>query len=93
MDNIDPDKSVIYVAHALALKEKSSIRKELVKQPKVGHIAIFPMEKVLNHKGLWLYPIEEIPQRGRKTRLLYNFPWSNLNAKLNQAASKEAMQL
>ena len=43
MDGIDPDKAIIYVTHALALKDKSFIRKELVKQPQVGHVAIFSM--------------------------------------------------
>ena len=43
MDRIDPKKSIIYVTHASALKDKSFIRKELMKQPQVGHVAIFSM--------------------------------------------------
>ena len=42
-EGIDPNKSVIYVAHASELKDKSSIRKKLMKQPQVGHISILYM--------------------------------------------------
>ena len=50
------------------------------------------MDKVLHLKGIWTPPLAKIPQKGRKIRPLYNFSWSNLNAKVKQAASKEAMQ-
>ena len=61
-------------------------------QLRVGHISVFPMDKVLHLKGIWIPPLAKITQEGRKIRLLYNFSWSNLNAKVDQAASKEAMQ-
>ena len=61
-------------------------------QLRVGHILVSPMEKVLRLKGIWIPPLAKITQKGRKIRLLYNFSWSNMNAKVNQAASKEAMQ-
>ena len=37
-------------------------------------------------------PLASIPQRGRKTRLIYDFSWSCLNEAVTQVSHKEAMR-
>ena len=55
-------------------------------------MAIFPWDPVKHLLGLWISLIEAIPQVGRKTRLIYDFSWRNLNAKAAQDAPKESMR-
>ena len=86
------DKTVSYGSHALALKEKYFFRKELAYQLRSVHIVIYPLAKVQHLEGLWLSPLSEMTQTGRKTRLIYDFSSSGPNAKVLQAALKEAMR-
>ena len=45
MDDIELEKAIIYGAHTLALKEKSSIREKLVNELRVGHISVFNIKR------------------------------------------------
>ena len=64
----------------------------MTEQLRAGNISISTMSKVRQLKGLWLYPLSEIPQTGSKPRLIYDFLWSSLNAKVLQAAPIVTMQ-
>ena len=84
-------KARTYRAYAAEIKKKSFVRKELTKQLQVGHISVLPLKRVRNIKGLWLPPLAYTIHTGRKSRLVYNFSWSGLNARMQKAAPKDAM--
>ena len=54
------------------------------------HVTIFPPPMFRQQKVMCFYPPAVIPQTGRNPRLVYDFSWSGLNARVHQAASKEA---
>ena len=56
MNDREMKKARTYRAYAAEIKKKSFVRKELTKQLQVGHIAVLPLKRVRNLKGLWLPP-------------------------------------
>ena len=73
MNNRKMEKSVSYGSHNSEMKGKYFVREEISEQLQAGHAAIFFMAKVWHLKGLCIYPLAEIMQMGRKSRLIYIF--------------------
>ena len=89
MDDRELDRTVNYGYHNTALKYKSFISKELAEQLWAGQTSIIPLSKVQHFNGLWLSPLAAITQTRRKLRLIYDFSWIWLNAKVLQTSPKE----
>ena len=73
-----PKKAFTYGAHDLVAKEKSYYRKNLLKPLWARNVVILPLEDVHHLQVLWLSPLLEMTQTGRKPCLVYNFPWRGL---------------
>ena len=71
MTDTELTREIWYGAHSSATKETTFVRKELQEQARAGHIAIFPLRAVRHLPKLWLFPLADILQRGRKPRLIY----------------------
>ena len=87
----DITRSIRYGAHYSVTKETTFVRTELVEQARAGHISLFPLRAVLHLPRLWISPIAAISQQGRKTCLVYDFSWSEINEAITQVSHKEAM--
>ena len=57
-----------------------------------GHVALFLLSDIQHLLGLWLPPLAETHQTGRKPILLYNFSRIRLNDQVNQVAPKESIR-
>ena len=57
-----------------------------------GHVALFLLSDIQHLLGLWLPPLAETHQTGRKPILLYNFSRIRLNDQVNQVAPKELIR-
>ena len=81
-------RALKYGAHYSAVKEKDFVRKEISKQLRAGHVAIYPLEDVKHLQGIWISPLAAIIQVGRNPRLIYDFSWSGLKEKVKLVAPK-----
>ena len=91
MNNSDLKKALTHGIHYSADQKKAFVRKDLAKHLRVVNIVILPWEDVKHLKRLWLSPLAHITQTGIKTRLIYDFSWSQLNETVRPAVKKEVM--
>ena len=73
MTDKDLKNAISYGTHASANKEQSFLRGKLSEQLQAEHVDIFSLAVIRHLPRLWLYLLANIPQTGRKTRLIYDF--------------------
>ena len=80
-----------YDAPNSATKERDFLREELSKQAQAGHISLSTLREIYHLTRLWTAPLSDIPQQGRKLRLIYDFSWIVLNKEVIHVAPKETI--